>query len=153
MTKKLIDRFVDLGSDINWVDYGGQWCVRDKQIPSMFYIVNFENKEEWGDGAKGYYVSIKVVDLDTAKEGTITSALKSFGWGYKKTGSSIYEDTIVTDEKDFLIKDDVYMLVTALVSYGHYDIDFEDQIPENRSASKLRNSAFKRALNCAGYKT
>jgi hypothetical protein len=53
----------DIGSDVNWIDYGGLWA---RQVDALrWQVIRFENCKDWGDGATGYYVSLSEVTLDS----------------------------------------------------------------------------------------
>lgn len=64
--------WTDIGSDVNWVDYGGTWAR--KMSDTEYLVLQFENCEDWGDGATGYHVSLSQVDLDSPQ---LESAMKS----------------------------------------------------------------------------
>lgn len=59
---KVTDRnWTDIGSDVCWEDHGGLWAR--KISDTQYIIMQFENCEDWGDGATGYHVSLAEVDL------------------------------------------------------------------------------------------
>lgn len=70
-------QWIDIGSDVNWIDYGGRWAR--KVGAGRYYVVSFENCREWGDGATGYHVELNEVDVGTASAETIASACSFVG--------------------------------------------------------------------------
>lgn len=136
------DRFIDLGSDVNWEDYGSLHAIQDKSDKDQWYAVRFENCEEWGDGAKGYYVEVLHICLDVKPE-TLESALDCCGMKL--------ENDLVNDNGNLLDKKaSMRAKVYALISYGYYDQhDYQSSLT---GPKKLRNNAFKYALTSAGYK-
>ncbi len=67
-------RWVDIGSDGNWIDYGGRWARHVGG--TRYHVVRFENCEEWGHGATGYHCDLSEVDVDSPQ---LHSALGSCG--------------------------------------------------------------------------
>jgi hypothetical protein len=53
--------WTDIGSDVNWTDYGGNWARHIEG--TRYHVIRFHNCEEWGDGATGYHVDLREVDL------------------------------------------------------------------------------------------
>jgi hypothetical protein len=53
--------WTDIGSDVNWIDYGGRWA---RHIAgTRYHVIRFENCEDWGDGATGYHCDLHEVDI------------------------------------------------------------------------------------------
>jgi len=53
--------WTDIGSDVNWKDYGGRWA---RHIDgTRYHVLRFENCAEWGDGATGYHCDLAEVDV------------------------------------------------------------------------------------------
>jgi hypothetical protein len=92
-----------LTGDVNWEDYGGMWC---RQVEGVWWILRFENKEEWGDGAKGYYCAVLRLDVNEVEYDTVDSALSYIGLSRAEWQEEENEDTRAM------------MLVEALVSSG-----------------------------------
>lgn len=70
-------QWIDIGSDVNWTDYGGRWAR--KVAPGRYLVIRFENCAEWGDGASGYHVSLDEVDVGSANDETIERARSYVG--------------------------------------------------------------------------
>lgn len=66
--------WTDIGSDVNWADYGGLWARHIEG--TRYHVIRFENCREWGDGATGYHVELSEVTLDNPQ---LESALASNG--------------------------------------------------------------------------
>lgn len=67
--------WIDIGSDVNWIDYGGRWA---KHIGgTRYHVIRFENCEEWGDGATGYHCDLQEVNVTSDQ---LADALESCGW-------------------------------------------------------------------------
>jgi len=108
-----------LTGDINWEDHGAKWAKCDP-VTGAWWILDFENKEEWGDGAIGYYCGIKYVDLTEVPPETIADALRSCGWSLELSPSSMsmsivndYDGTEVASGDAFEL-----CLIHSLVGYG-----------------------------------
>ncbi len=67
-------RWTDIGSDVNWKDYGGRWARHISG--TRYHVLRFENCEEWGDGATGYHCDLSEVDIANEQ---LHNALKSCG--------------------------------------------------------------------------
>lgn len=66
--------WTDIGSDVNWRDYGGRWA---RHIAgTRYHVVRFENCAEWGDGATRYHCDLQEVDIASD---SLASALQSVG--------------------------------------------------------------------------
>lgn len=52
--------WTDIGSDVNWIDYGGRWARHIEG--TRYHVIRFENCSEWGDGATGYHCDLQEVD-------------------------------------------------------------------------------------------
>ena len=61
MTTKMKD-WKFLTGDMNWSDYGGTWYLK---VDDIYWLLRFENKQEWGDGATGYYCQVLRVDIES----------------------------------------------------------------------------------------
>ena len=66
--------WVDIGSDVNWIDYGGRWARHVSG--TRYHVIRFENCSEWGDGATGYHCDLSEVDIASPK---LESALACCG--------------------------------------------------------------------------
>lgn len=66
----------DIGSDVNWADYGGMWARPQRGKPGRYWVIQFENRREWGDGATGYHVQLHDAYLDNPQR---AQALESSG--------------------------------------------------------------------------
>ncbi len=84
MSKKY--KWIDVGSDINWEEYGGIWGIQIND--HEFYFVRFDNRDEMDSGMQyQYYVDVKYVDLRELSEKLLTSVRDSCG--ISKDASSI----------------------------------------------------------------
>lgn len=54
--------WTDIGSDVNWSEYGGRWARHIEG--TRYHVIRFENCEEWGDGATGYHCDLQEVTID-----------------------------------------------------------------------------------------
>lgn len=55
-------RWTDIGSDVNWSQYGGRWARHIEG--TRYHVIRFENCKEWGDGATGYHCDLQEVTID-----------------------------------------------------------------------------------------
>jgi hypothetical protein len=104
-----------LTGDVNWEDYGAKWCRKDAS--GVWWVLDFSNKEEWGDGARGYYCEVKRLDLAEVVISEMHSALASCGWTIDPAGPAIvndYDGIVIASGLD----DMEPVLVESLVSYG-----------------------------------
>ena len=76
--------WLDVGSDVSWEDYGGQWGKRASE--GVWFFVKFENMLEYmseGELKQGghdvYYAQVKQVDLREVPVSEVESAMKSCG--------------------------------------------------------------------------
>ncbi len=96
--------WTDIGSDVNWSEYGGRWA---RHIAgTRYHVIRFENCEEWGDGATGYHCDLQEVDITNER---LSSALNS---------CDLPADGL--DEYGEPFKHWHLMVVEALSSYGAY---------------------------------
>lgn len=52
--------WIDIGSDVNWIDYGGVWA---RQVDATrWFVLQFANCADWGD--TGYDVELSEVDTE-----------------------------------------------------------------------------------------
>jgi hypothetical protein len=66
--------WTDIGSDVNWIDYGGRWA---RHIAgTRYHVIRFENCEEWCDGATGYNCDLQEVDTSNPQ---LADAIASCG--------------------------------------------------------------------------
>lgn len=114
----------DIGSDVNWTEYGGRWARRIDA--TRYHVIRFENCAEWGDGATGYHCDLSEVDITN---GQLADALES---------CDVPTDGL--DEYGQVIPPNVYrlMLVEALSGYGAYAPLWSDS---GRNAHKLVRAA------------
>jgi len=90
--------WTDIGSDVNWSEYGGRWARHIEG--TRYHVIRFENCREWGDGATGYHCDLQEITLDNPQ---LERALESCG-GSDLDGESKVE----------------WVKVDALSSYGAY---------------------------------
>ncbi len=98
--------WTDIGSDVNWSEYGGRWA---RHIAgTRYHVIRFENCEEWGDGATGYHCDLQEVDTSNPR---LKDAMRS---------SDVPFDAL--NEYGEPIEAALYRLmqVEALSSYGAY---------------------------------
>jgi hypothetical protein len=66
----------DIGSDVNWIDYGGHWARRIDD--TRYHVIRFDNlADATGDETAGYHVQLSEVDITS---GQLDSALCAMGW-------------------------------------------------------------------------
>lgn len=107
MSDKLNKRtWYDIGSDVNWIDYGGKWARHIEG--TRYHVIRFENCADWGDGATGYHCDLSEVDIDSPQ---LQSALKCCGYPIEREGKQFFE----ADRKTPLLP---LNAVEALSSYG-----------------------------------
>lgn len=97
--------WTDIGSDVNWIDYGGRWARHVGG--TRYHVIRFENCAEWGDGASGYHCDLQEVDVASEPE-TLRRALDFVG-----LAPDTYGDGIAEDRRPLV-------LAEALSSYGAY---------------------------------
>lgn len=66
--------WTDIGSDVNWSEYGGKWARHIEG--TRYHVIRFENCEECGDGATGYHCDLQEVDTSNPQ---LESALACSG--------------------------------------------------------------------------
>ncbi len=65
----------DIGSDVNWIDYGGHWARRIDD--TRYHVIRFDNlAEHTGDETAGYHVQLSEVSIDSPQ---LADALKCCG--------------------------------------------------------------------------
>lgn len=78
-----------LTGDIGWEDYGATWLRKLRD--GVYILLRFENMEEWGDGATGYYCDVLQVDLNTLPEKELQSALVCCGINLEEVDPEYWE--------------------------------------------------------------
>jgi hypothetical protein len=141
--------WTDIGSDVNWSDYGGKWTRRAKD--GSWYVIDFMNmwdacgEEAKKDGCAQFVCEVKRVNLGTLDSEKLDSALRCVGLRFQ-------DDVIVSDQGDILAEPHdglrrELVLVEACVSYGNVEPieSFEgDHYPD-----RIRASARRYAETCA----
>ena len=119
-----------LTDDVNWESYGGTWC---KPAPDgSWFLLRFENKAEWGDGASGYHCEVLQIDLREIGAAELQSALGCCGWELQHTEGTLcivapYSGDIIARFEDPTFE---LVLLDACLSYGIYaPIDSDDSDP------------------------
>jgi hypothetical protein len=110
--------WIDIGSDVNWSDYGGRWARRAPD--GSWYVVDFTNMvDACGEEAEEtpFVCEVKRVDFSELSSERINEALKSCG--LQQDGNDI-----VSDQGDVLATANdgarfEAVLVEALVGYGN----------------------------------
>jgi hypothetical protein len=74
MTNPVGKQWTDIGSDVNWSEYGGKWARHISG--TRYHVIRFENCAEWGDGATGYHCDLQEVDTTNPQ---LLGALDSAG--------------------------------------------------------------------------
>ncbi len=103
--------WIDVGSDVNWQDYGGTWAR--KVAPGRYHFINFGNWEDMvgGDAAGGptYNCALSEVDLNLIPQDEVDSAAEFCDL-----------DSWIDDEVDVEVDVEVKLLAiaTACHSYG-----------------------------------
>lgn len=95
--------WTDIGSDVNWIDYGGRWARHIEG--TRYHVIRFENCEQWGDGATGYHCDLQEININASDE-TLKGAMQYTGL------EEVWHE--LTQEQRKLA------LVEALSSYGAY---------------------------------
>ena len=107
-----------LTGDISWETYGAKWC---KKAPDgSWWVLRFENCEEWGDGATGYSCDIQRIDLASVPSAEIASALSSCGLKISQEEEAIicpHNGNIIAKSSDDHFE---MVLVECLSGYGTY---------------------------------
>ena len=67
-----------LTGDVNWEDYGGTWAR--KGADDIWWVLRFDNKAEWGDGASGYYCEVFRIDMEEVPPEALQSAIDCCAW-------------------------------------------------------------------------
>lgn len=101
--------WTDIGSDVNWSDYGGRWARHIEG--TRYHVIRFENCEEWGDGATGYHCDLQEVDTSNPQ---LAQAMRSCGPVAENNGDPLDWSDEYGDPLPVLC------LVAALSSYGAY---------------------------------
>lgn len=56
--------WIDIGSDVNWIDYGGRWARHIEG--TRYHVIRFDNLEEHtGEVGAGYHCDLHEVDIDS----------------------------------------------------------------------------------------
>lgn len=111
-----------LTGDMSWEDYGGTWYKPSLHKALTYFLLRFENMEEWGDGAKGYSCEVLLVNLVDLDHVELTSALKSCGWRMDKMNGGIY---ITNDYNGDIVasgNDVPLAMLSACVGYGCFAV-------------------------------
>lgn len=75
MTKLHKSRWYDIGSDVNWIDYGGRWARHIEG--TRYHVIRFDNlKECTGEQGAGYHCDLAEVDTESDQ---LDSALECCG--------------------------------------------------------------------------
>jgi hypothetical protein len=116
--------WIDLGSDVNWVDYSGKWGKRAKD--GSWYVIDFTNMvdacgEEAADAP--YVCEVKRVDLSELTDANRRAAL----------------DCVGLDLEDVEPRHREAALVEACVSYGF--MQPLDSFSGARHAARIRANA------------
>lgn len=116
-----------LTGDVDWQDYGAIWC---RKIGRVWWVLRFENMEEWGDGAKGYHCEVLRVSNvpDEAKK----SALDTVGLSMEEFKELCDEDPKCAE----------LTMLDALVCYGTYSpmSSCESNYPDRARAQARREA-------------
>lgn len=76
MTKLHKSRWYDIGSDANWIDYGGKWARHIEG--TRYHVIRFDNLGPLLRKSANFY-SCDLSEVDTTNE-QLDSALKYNGW-------------------------------------------------------------------------
>ena len=94
----------DIGSDVNWREYGGLWARPIDGTDTLFSVVRFCNSADWG--ATGYHCDLLEVDIESPQ---LDAARESCG--YAPDWCDDYGEPLP-----------VWAKVAALAGYGGYDL-------------------------------
>lgn len=74
-------KWQDIGSDVNWTDYGGLWAARNHS--SRWFVIRFDNMHEATGEESGdrYHATLYEVDLDSDQ---LPQALECCGMEYSE---------------------------------------------------------------------
>ena len=148
-----------LTGDVGWEKYGGKWCR--KAPDGTWWIVRFENCDEWGDGAHGFEADIQRIDLAEVPPTELGSALRSCGWEIEaRTGNIVcpHSGDVVAEFDtdawpmvliDCLSGSGCYSPMGSVTAEGELD-DFDCTITDDGTAHKTRDSAFTEAEEMMG---
>lgn len=99
----------DIGSDVNWIDYGGRWARHIEG--TRYHVIRFDNLEECtGEAGAGYHCDLSEVDTESEQ---LRSALECCGYPIEREGGQFFE----ADHATPLLP---LNAVEALSSYGAY---------------------------------
>ena len=76
--KKAWDGWIDLGSDVCWEDHGGMWGF--KAPDASWYVIRFENAEDWSEGEYKYHCDLSRVVLCDLPVDQIKTAMSYCGY-------------------------------------------------------------------------
>ena len=89
-------RWIELCSDVNWVDYHGMWARRARD--GSWYVIRWTNMydacgegECKRDGCAQFNCSLVRLDLNDLTDKQVASALQSCGWQLEPSGEIISE--------------------------------------------------------------
>lgn len=109
MTRGRKPEWIDIGSDVNWIGYGGKWARHIEG--TRYHVIRFDNLEDHtGEVGAGYHCQL--VEVDTQSE-QLQSALECCGYPIEREGGQFFE----ADHATPLLP---LNAVEALSSYGAY---------------------------------
>ena len=117
MAKTKMSDWTTMIGDVCWEDHGGSWG--HKLRDGVWLVLRFENKSDWGDGAKGYYCDVLQVDLNTLPEDELKSALQCCGFEFDQEGNVLNEHDGETISERGSEHYEI-VLVECCMSYGCY---------------------------------
>lgn len=68
-----MSKWIDIGSDVNWREYGGRWAR--KVGPATYHVIRFDNMQECC-GEPGYHCDLQEVDIESDR---LAEALECIG--------------------------------------------------------------------------
>ena len=107
-----------LTGDCDWVTYGGCWYK--KSADGALWVLRFCNREDYGDGAKGYDCDVLRVKLEEVAVAETISALRSCGWKFEMEDG---EPRIVCPHDGTTVASGEAVepcLLSCLIGYGTY---------------------------------
>lgn len=58
-------RWIDIGSDVNWPEYGGMWArCAGPEAPDLWYVIKLEAGEDFNDPPSCWLYEVDVADID-----------------------------------------------------------------------------------------
>jgi len=90
--------FIDIGSDVDWLEHGGMWARHDRNDADVWYVLRFRQESE-DCYVNDFHCEVFRVDLS--------------GWGDVSDIASF----VGMDPVDLLLPENVFNLIGGIISY------------------------------------